>query len=253
MVERLFENVVSYIGRFVMTVVKSTTSALSTLIVASVVTGLYIVFWLCSPLSLPKHTEDLIQRYIVMKTFISFMYGLSTMIMFYCLGIDLPEFYGLMSFILNFIPEFGPIISFVIPIPVILLDSRIANPGRTLLLALSGFAMLKMFWSNFVEVKLIENDARMTMHPVMTLLSIGVFGLIWGPTGMMLSVPFMGMLRTVVVSEHVPRRYSSIFLDVFEGGYDDNEKPLPNESGFSSTLSASEAALGSTEKSPEAP
>ena len=30
-------------------------------------------FWLCSPLKLSQHTEDLIQRYIVMKTFVCFM------------------------------------------------------------------------------------------------------------------------------------------------------------------------------------
>jgi len=123
LVDRLFENVVTYIGGFIMALIRSTSSALSSLIVASVVTGLYIVFWLCSPLSLPKHTEDLIQRYIVMKTFVCLMYGSSVIILFYVLGIDLAEFYGLMAFMLNYIPEFGAIICMVIPIPVILLDS----------------------------------------------------------------------------------------------------------------------------------
>merc|ERR1719261_2463087 len=77
---------------------------------------------------------------------------------FLVLGIDLPEFYGLMSFILNYIPEFGPIIAITIPIPVIILDSRIPNPGHTLLVALCGLSAIKMFWSNVVEVKLIESD-----------------------------------------------------------------------------------------------
>lgn len=147
------------------------------------------------------------------------MYGLSNMVLFYILGIDLPEFYGLMSFILNYIPEFGPIIAITIPIPVIILDSRIPNPGHTLLVALCGLSAIKMFWSNVVEVKLIESDDRMTMHPVVTLFSIGIFGLIWGPTGMMLSVPFMGILKAAFVSESVPRRYSTVFQSVIGGGY----------------------------------
>jgi len=99
----------------------------------------------------------------------------------------------------------------------------IENPGHTLILALCGLGALKMFWSNFVEVKLIENDDRMTMHPVVTLLSIGVFGLIWGPTGMMLSVPFMGILRTVITDDDVPKRYSSFFSNFLDGEFTGDE------------------------------
>jgi predicted PurR-regulated permease PerM len=231
-VERLFENAVAYIGGFVLNLLNSTTSALTSLLIGAVVTGLYIVFWLCSPLHFSKDTEDVIQRYIMLKSLVCLLYGASTLVLFMLLGVDLPEFFGLTSFILNYIPEFGPIIAMILPLPVILLDSRLPDPLHTLALALIGQLLLKAFWSNVVEVKLIERDAHMTMHPVITLLSIAAFGSVWGPTGMMLSVPLMGLLKLAVASsDTVPLAYRLALFralgdEKFEGRLNSPNQPF---------------------------
>eukprot|EP00971_Amphidinium_carterae_P065291 1294065-Amphidinium_carterae.1 len=70
----------------------------------------------------------------------------------------------------------------VLPVPVILLDSRLERPLLVMVTAICGQLALKFAFSNIVEVKLIESDKKLRMHPVMILLSVGIFGYLWGPT-----------------------------------------------------------------------
>jgi predicted PurR-regulated permease PerM len=229
-VEHTFENAASYIGSFCLSMINTTLSSASSLAIGAIVTALYVMFWLCSPLPLAKETEDLIQRYIMLKTVCCAMYATCVFFLFTLLGIDLPEFFALVTFILNYIPEFGPIIAMLIPIPVILLDSRLPDPGSTLFQAMVGQIALKFFFGNVVEVKFIENDARLTMHPVITLFSVAFFGYIWGPTGMMLAVPLMGLLKLVVSStESMPEHYRTMFFQAIhghDGVFDDDDIAL---------------------------
>merc|ERR1712060_366546 len=121
----------------------------------------------------------------------------------------------------------------MLPCPVILLDSRLDRPMLTMLFALLGQLALKFAFSNIIEVKLIESDKKLRMHPVMILLSVGVFGYLWGPTGMLLSVPLIGLLKIALFSALVPSSYRDPILVVLEG---DPNAPLKHGLGSSSVL-----------------
>merc|ERR1711957_404939 len=105
----------------------------------------------------------------------------------------------------------------MLPCPIILLDSRLERPFGVLVLAVVGQLALKFAFSNIIEVKLIESDKKLRMHPVMILLSVGVFGHLWGPTGMLLSVPLMALLKISLFSELVPSSYRDPILVILEG------------------------------------
>ncbi len=85
---------------------------------------------------------------------------------------------------LNF-PSFqvGPIVAALLPVPVALFDSRLPSPGSTCLKMLVGQLVLKFIFGNIIEVKLIEHDKILRMHPLIILMSVALFGYIWGPTG----------------------------------------------------------------------
>merc|ERR1719326_1228883 len=108
----------------------------------------------------------------------------------------------------------------VLPCPVILLDSRLERPFLTLMIAVVGQLGLKFAFSNIIEVKLIESDKKLRMHPVMILLSVGIFGYLWGPTGMLLSVPLMALLKISLFSDLVPASYRDPILVMLEGDRD---------------------------------
>merc|ERR1719265_1074632 len=80
-----------------------------------------------------------------------------------------------------------------------------------------GQLALKFAFSNIIEVKLIESDKKLRMHPVMILLSMGIFGYLWGPTGMLLTVPLMALMKISLFSDLVPSSYRDPILVLLEG------------------------------------
>eukprot|EP00439_Symbiodinium_sp_Y106_P085259 s97_g27.t6 len=122
---------------------------------------------------------------------------------------------GLTSFVLSFIPEVGAFLSMALSVPVILFDSRLEAPLATLLTALAAQIGLKFLFANVVEVKLVENDSTMKMHPVVTLLAPK---LRFGRLG--------GYLKAVVLAEYVPAGYRDPLLILIEGDHRDCTRVL---------------------------
>merc|ERR1719221_381790 len=157
--------------------------------------------------------DIMFRKYIMFKTLACFGYAL-------CVGTLLASVFALTTFALNYVPEVGPFVAMFLPCPVILLDSRLERPMLVLLSAVLGQLALKFAFSNIIEVKLIESDKKLRMHPVMILLSVGIFGYLWGPTGMLLSVPLMALLKISLFSELVPASYRDPILVILEGDRD---------------------------------
>eukprot|EP00392_Amoebophrya_sp_AT5.2_P001613 g1615.t1 len=172
------------------------------------------------------------RRYLLLKSISCLGFGFAVGLWLNALQVDLAAVFGAITFVMNFVPEVGPFISYdrtscwshhismVLPTPVILLDSRLERPFFTLLLALVGQILLKVAFANVIEVKLIENDEKLKMHPVIILLSVAVWGHVWGPTGMLLSVPLMAFLKISLLSEIVPASYRDPVLVLLEGDRD---------------------------------
>lgn len=161
---------------------------------------LYVLFWLFQPLPFAETAGNLVRSYMYKKTLVSALYGLCVTLLFIALGIDLAVLFGVVSFFLNYVPEVGAIISMVIPIPVILLDGRIENPVVVLILASLGQGFLKFIFGNILEVKLVERDRKMSIHPVWVVFGLSYFGFVWGPIGMLISVPMLALLKTAASS-----------------------------------------------------
>mmetsp|Transcript_119928 Transcript_119928/g.382864 ORF Transcript_119928/g.382864 Transcript_119928/m.382864 type:complete len:526 (+) Transcript_119928:188-1765(+) len=161
---------------------------------------LYVMFWLMQPLPTGGKVSTVVRSYLWKKALVSFLYGGCVTLLFFWLKIDLALFFGIISFFLNFVPEVGAFISMIVPVPVIILDGRLNNPGLVLATATSGQMLLKFLIGNILEVKLIERDREMNIHPVWIILGLSYFGYIWGPTGALLSVPIMAMVKTAALS-----------------------------------------------------
>jgi len=182
-------------------------------------TFLYVFFWLLRPLPLTEKLNDIIRNYILKKTVVCLGYGICVGLLFWALHIDLAAVFGLISFVLNYLPEVGPILAMIFPIPIILLDGRLERPFGTLCIALLGQLFLKFLFANYLEVKLIENDQQMNIHPIWVLLGLTFFGFVWGPVGMLLSVPILAMIKVVAMPDTniVPRSYGPHILACLEG------------------------------------
>jgi len=176
---------------------------------------LYMMFWLCNPIDVKKSVAVLFKRYILLKSVASALYALCVWFLLYMLGIDLAIVFGLITFLFNFVPEVGPFLAAILPLPVVLFDGRLDQPWAILFTALGGQVALKFIFGNIVEVVLIERQQDMKMHPVIILFLVCFFGWIWGATGMLLSVPLVAAGKGAM---HVlPSAYRDPILMVLEG------------------------------------
>merc|ERR1719324_1553076 len=80
---------------------------------------------------------------------------------------------------------------------------------------LGGNLALKCLWGNVIEVKLVESQQEMKMHPVVILFFVAFFGWIWGATGMLLSVPLVAVVKASI--ELFPAVYRDPILVFLEG------------------------------------
>lgn len=195
----------------------------SSLLLGWLLTLLYTLFWLCSPVPINASVDTMFRRYIMFKTFACLGFGTCVGLLLFCLSVDLASIFALATFVLNYVPEVGPFVAMFLPCPIILLDSRMQRPFLVMVTATLGQLALKFAFSNIIEVKLIESDKKLRMHPVMILLSVGIFGYLWGPTGMLLSVPLMALLKISLFSDLVPASYRDPILVLLEG---DRDAPL---------------------------
>lgn len=185
---------------------------------------LYMMFWLCQPMQIGQQTSGIFKHYILLKSLASVGYASCVWLLLHLLNIDLAVVFGLITFLFNFVPEVGPFLAMVLPVPIVLFDGRLKSPMVSLAMLLSGNMLLKCLWGNIIEVKIVESQQELKMHPVVILFFVAFFGYIWGPTGMLLSVPAVAVIKA---SMHlIPEEYRNPMLILLEG---DQEAPANYE------------------------
>lgn len=132
------------------------------------------------------------QRYLGVKTLTSLLTGGLVLIWVRILEVDFPFLWGFLAFLLNYIPVLGSIIAAVPPILLVLLDRSLGSA----LVVSSGYLVINIGISNFLEPILMGR--RLGLSPLVVLLSIVFWGWIWGPLGMLLSVPLTRMVKILL-------------------------------------------------------
>ena len=133
-----------------------------------------------------------IQHYMGIKTVISLATGLLIGIWVGVMGVEFAVFWGLVAFVLNFIPNLGSIIAAV---PTTLLAMVQIGVGRALLVAL-GYLVVNMVIGNFIEPPLLGR--RLGLSTLVVVLSLVFWGWVWGPVGMLLSVPLTMVVKILL-------------------------------------------------------
>ena len=130
-----------------------------------------------------------IETYVLVKTFISFLVGLSSFTVLSIAGVDFAPFWALLIFVLNFIPYIGSPLGMLFPTVLALLQFGSLPTAAIILAFLWGVQSLV---ENFLEPHMMGSS--LNLSPVFMMLSLSVWGAIWGITGMILAVPLMVMI-----------------------------------------------------------
>jgi AI-2 transport protein TqsA len=130
-----------------------------------------------------------VNKYLLVKTGTSLATGILAGVWCYAWDVDLPLLWGLLAFLLNYIPTVGSIIASFPPILLALLQF---GPGRALVV-LAGYLVINFTIGNFLEPRIFGR--ALGMSPLFIFLSIVLWGWLLGPVGALLSVPLTMTLK----------------------------------------------------------
>ena len=147
-----------------------------------------------------------VNSYLAIKTIASLGTGITVAIWVMILGIDFPLIWGLLAFLLNYVPNLGSIIAAV---PAVLLGFIQFGLGRALLAA-TGYVVINVMFGNVLEPRLLGR--KLGLSTLVVFLSLVFWGWLWGPVGMLLSVP-MTMIVKIALENSDTTRWIAILLD----------------------------------------
>ncbi len=139
-----------------------------------------------------------VQRYLLAKTVICLITGAGTYAACLLLGVDFAFVWGVLAFLLHYVPYFGPALA-LIP-PVALAFIQYPQPGRGLILLIVLGALFGA--SGYIaEPRIMGWSLRLS--PLFVLYSLIFWGWFWGLSGVVLSVPLSSAL--VIGFSYIPR------------------------------------------------
>lgn len=169
---------------------------------------IFVFFLLLGSSEAAPHTSDTwqeidrsVREYIVSKTLISFFTGLAFGFSLWLFGIPLAMVFALLAFLFNFIPNIGPIIASLLPVPLILLDPELSIWGMIGAIGLSS--AVQVISGNVIEPRMMGDS--FDLHPIAILLTLIFWGMIWGIIGMFLATPITAIMKILFAKFEMTR------------------------------------------------
>ena len=142
--------------------------------------------------------SEQVSQYLSTLTLISFATGLCAWSVLTVFGVQLAAGWGVLTFLLNFIPTVGSIIATIPPVVMAIIQF---SPGLfTPFLVLVSLTAIQVTIGNIITPKVVGD--KLGVSPVMILLSLLLWSMIWGIPGALLSTPIMSIIK--IVCENIP-------------------------------------------------
>lgn len=146
-----------------------------------------------------QNVVDATSAYVMTIATINVSLGLAVAMSLFLIGMPSPLMWGGIVALLNFVPYFGPILA-------------------AILLGLGGLMVFDDVWVALMPAviqicfHLVEANAitplvlgrRLTMNPLLILVSLSFWGWVWGTPGALLAVPLLIIIQTVLAAAGKP-------------------------------------------------
>lgn len=153
--------------------------------------------------------NEQIQKYIIVKTATSLTTATLTMIVLWFFDVEFVIVWGLLTFLLNFIPTIGSIIAVVLPLGLAIIQFENIITVAWLLLAL---AIIQISIGNVIDPRFVGSSINLS--PVVVLFSLIFWGWLWGVIGMFLSIPIMVIIK--IILDNIPAlQFLSVLMSDF--------------------------------------
>ncbi len=133
-----------------------------------------------------------IRRYLGIKTLTSMLTGILAYSALVVLGVKFAPLWGLVAFLLNFVPAVGSVIAAVPAVALALVD----NSPETAAAVAVCYVAINISIGNFLEPRVMGDG--MGLSPLIVIVSLVFWGWVLGPLGMVLAVPLTVILRILL-------------------------------------------------------
>ncbi len=148
-----------------------------------------------------------VNRYMALKTIFSLLTGLAVFAWLAILGVDFALLWGLLAFLLNYIPNIGSILAAVPAVLLALVQLGLLHA----LLATAGFLGVNIVFGTILEPRFMGGG--LGLSTLVVFLSLVFWGWVLGPVGMLLSVP-LTMIIKIALESNEETRWISVMLGV---------------------------------------
>lgn len=182
-----------------------------------------------------------IRNYLFLKTIISIATGVFIWLWLFISGVDYPVLWGVVAFLMNYIPNIGSIIAAIPAVLLALVQLGWAGAVWTGV----GYLLVNTVMGNFIEPRVMGKG--LGLSTLVVFLSLIVWGFIFGSVGMFLSVPLTIVVK-IMLESNESTRWMAIMLGTEKEALEElGEAPKPvfqsfKEKGF--------AVIGSVRKTP---
>jgi AI-2 transport protein TqsA len=139
--------------------------------------------------------DQKVQKYMITVSLVNLASGALTTGILAAFGVDLALLWGLLTFLVNYIPTIGSIIAFILPVAVAFL--QFDNVGTPIAVGVT-LIVLQFTLGSVLTPKIMGSS--LNLSPLLVLISLFFWGWIWGPWGMILSVPITSTIKIVLES-----------------------------------------------------
>jgi predicted PurR-regulated permease PerM len=141
--------------------------------------------------------EKRVRRYLLTTLLINTLAAITMSVVLLIFGVDLAIVWGVLTFLLMFIPNFGSLFAIALPILVAFLqfDSVITPVMIGVVVILT-----QLIIGSYISPKLMGSS--LNLSPLLILISIIFWGWVWGPLGMILAVPITSAIA--IIFENIP-------------------------------------------------
>lgn len=147
-----------------------------------------------------------IQRYLGVKTLVSFVTALLSYTIMRVMGLDFAEFWGLLIFVFNFIPTIGSILATILPSILAVVQFQ---SWPEVLIIIIGITAIQQLMGSIIEPNIMGET--LNLSPLVVVLSLIMWGSLWGIVGMFLCVPITVIL-VIILSNFETTRWVAVLL-----------------------------------------
>ncbi len=146
--------------------------------------------------SITQRTTHQISRYLFIKFTISLITGILFYLTAAVTNLDFAILWGLLAFVLNFIPSIGSLISTLVTITMALI--QFAPDWISIIYVAVLTISIQTVLGNIIDPRL--QGIQLGLSPFVLLVSLSLWGFIWGIPGMFLAVPLTSMIQILCVN-----------------------------------------------------